>query len=87
MSNMYIDDTWGITLRKCLQHDSDASLLGPNAIADHKTESGTRLDVIGWNIDLTRMFLTIAKKNLLNAFYAYFTEDTKAKANLKMMQK
>jgi hypothetical protein len=33
------------------------------------------------------MFLTIAKKNLLNAFYAFFIVDTKAKANLKTMQK
>jgi hypothetical protein len=90
---MYVDDAWGITLLKWLQHDLEAvrrictSLLGLNAIADHKTESGTRLDIIGWNIDLKEMFLTIAKKNVLNAFYAFFTVDTKAKANLKTMQK
>jgi hypothetical protein len=71
MSTMYVDDAWGITLRKWLQHDLEAvrrictSLLGPNAIADHKTESGTRLDIIGWNIDLTEMFLTIANGQVL----------------------
>jgi hypothetical protein len=33
------------------------------------------------------MRLTIARKNLLNAFYAFFTIDTKAKVGLRVMQK
>jgi hypothetical protein len=92
-STIYVDDAWGITLKKWLQHDLNAvtdictGLLGPHAIAEKKTMSGTSMNIIGWHLDLTKMRLTIARKNLLNTFYAFFTIDTKAKVGLRVMQK
>ena len=74
---MYTDDMIGVTLAKHLTHDMDKAatvcrkLLGNTAIADQKTASGTRLTVLGWDIDLGQRLVTIAEKNALKAFHGY----------------
>jgi hypothetical protein len=91
--DMYVDDVFGVTLRRNLDHDLRVArialtdLLGETAVADHKTEASSRLDIIGWRVDLSGMFITIAGKNLLNAFYAFFLVDTGSKVPLREMQK
>ena len=50
-------------------------LLGERAVAEHKTESGVRLTLLGWDIDLTKMLVTIARKNALRAFFGYAQRD------------
>jgi hypothetical protein len=87
-STMYVANAWDITLKKWLEHDLNAiteictGLLGPHAIAEKKTVSGTSMEMIVWHVDLTKMRLTIARQNLLNAFYAFFTINTKAHVGL-----
>ena len=50
-------------------------LLGPKAIAEDKTETGTRLDVLGYVIDLQLELVSISRNNFLNAVYGFFTTD------------
>ena len=91
--DMYVDDTVGCCLDRDLESDKAlargicTSLLGPNAIADEKTESGTRLDVIGYVIDLSLKRVSISRKNHLNAIYGFMTVDLSQPMALKMAQK
>ena len=50
-------------------------LLGPNAIAEDKTESGIRLDVLGYVLDLGPRLASISRKNFMNAVYGFFTTE------------
>ena len=77
LMDMYTDDAFGVTLAKDLQRDMDTvaslcrRLLGETAVADHKTASGRRLTLLGWDIDLAQVLVTIAEKNALKAFHGY----------------
>jgi hypothetical protein len=62
-------------------------LLGPGSLAVEKEETGTRLEIIGWLIDLDTCRLSIARKNLLKAFYGFFTLDLKKKTNLEEVER
>jgi hypothetical protein len=54
--------------------------LGPNSVADDKTEYGTWLDMIGYTIDLStaadRARVLIARKNFLTALHGFISTDT-----------
>jgi hypothetical protein len=75
----YVDDTMGVCLRWHLEEEKANAkalfigLLGPTAVADHKTLSGRRLDNIGYTPDLDLQRLTISRKNFLNTLYGYFS--------------
>ena len=79
--DMFVDDIMGV----CLKRDSAAEiaradrlctgLLGPEAVAQHKTLCGQRLDWIGYAVDSSKQRVTISKKNFLNALYGFFTVD------------
>lgn len=90
---MYVDDIIGVCLAKDLSNevqcakDVCTSLLGPTAIAVDKTETGTRLDVLGYVIDLKLKLVSISRKNFLNAVYGFFTTDLDKKINLKTAEK
>ena len=82
---VFVDDMIGATFAWNLAHDTKAAddlcttLLGPNAIAIEKNESGRRLDAIGWTLDLGSTpdlaRLTIAEKNFQNAIHGFFHTD------------
>jgi hypothetical protein len=78
---MYVDDAIGICLRWDLQEELGRAktlftgLLGPEAVAEHKTVSGRRIDNLGYITDLDKQRLTISRKNFMKAFYGYFTVD------------
>ena len=90
---MYVDDIVGV----CLVQDLDSevqrakdvctSLLGPNAIAEDKTETGTRLDVLGYVLDIKLRLVSISRKNFLNAVYGFFTTKLDEKIALKTAEK
>ena len=90
---MYVDDIMGVCLRKDLNHDMSKArsictdLLGPNAVADDKSKSGRRLDLIGYVVDLDTKTLSIARKNFLNTVYGFFTVDATAPTTLPCAQK
>ena len=74
---MLVDDIFGVCRAWDLAHDMNAAaalcrrLLGERAVAEHKTESGVRLTLLGWDIDLAKMLMMIARKNALRAFFGY----------------
>ena len=90
---IYVDDIMGVCIRDDLAHDMETAktictdLLGPNAIANDKSKSGRRLDLIGYVVDLNKKSLSIARKNFLNTVYGFYTVDTKAKTTLPFAQK
>jgi hypothetical protein len=90
---MYVDDILGISLRRHLMEDMACArkvvtdLLGSKSLAQEKEEQGTRLEIIGWVIDLDTCRLSIARKNLLKAFYALFTVKLDKKTNLEEVER
>ena len=92
-SKMYVDDIFGFSLRRFLKSDLQEAkkvcvdLLGPDAVAEHKTESGTRVEMVGWTLDMDEELLTVAYKNLLKAMYGFFTVDLEQPATLDLVQR
>ena len=90
---MYVDDIIGA----CFVGDVDqdlaltrgicTSLLGSGAIADDKTETGIRLDIIGYTVDLETQRVSIAKKNFLTAFHGFIGTDVTKRLNLRTAQR
>jgi hypothetical protein len=90
---MYVDDILGICMRSQLYHDMTCArqivtdLMGPRSLALEKEESGTRLEIIGWLIDLDTCRLSIARKNILKAVYGFFTLKLEKKTNLEELER
>ena len=92
-SLMYVDDVIGVCLRSNLAADLATArnictqLLGPQAVADDKTDSGRRLDVIGFTIDLDISRVLISRKNHLRALHGFLSVDLDGTLMLKDAQK
>jgi hypothetical protein len=92
-TKMYVDDIVGVTLLKNLDHDKKVcyevceGLLGSKAVAKHKWESGRRLDVIGWTLDLDLMRVTIAKRNFLKTLYGFFAVNENKKVSVREIER
>lgn len=90
---MYVDDIVGVCLVADLEMEVQCAkavctrLLGPNAIAEDKTETGVRMDVLGYVLDLERKLVSISRKNFLNAVYGFFTIDLDKKVTLPTAEK
>ena len=92
-TEMYVDDVIGICFAEDVASDIVeatricTSLMGPSAVALDKTESGTRLEIIGYVVDLDSMRVSIARKNFLSAIHGYLSVDLYGSMKLKTMQK
>lgn len=90
---MYVDDIIGICMVHYLFQDLNLTrgictrLLGSSAVADEKTEHGTRLDFIGYVVDLTTRRVSIARKNILNTVYGFLSIDTSVPMTVKSAQR
>ena len=90
---MYVDDIVGICFADQVESDMAVTrrictdLLGPGAVADDKSESGPRLDVIGYTIDLTKKRVLIARKNFLTALHGFMSTDVTRRINLRQAQR
>ena len=90
---MYVDDIIGVCLAKDLDSEVHCAktvcinLLGPTAIAEDKTETGTRLDVLGYVLDLKLKLVSISRKNFLNAVYGFFTTNLNDKISIQTAEK
>ena len=90
---MYVDDIIG----GCFAEDVDqdlartrdicTSLLGSGAVADDKTETGTRLDIIGYSVNLGTRRVSIARKNFLTALHGFVGIDVTKRLNLRTAQR
>jgi hypothetical protein len=63
------------------------SLLGPGTVADDKTESGVRLDMIGYTISLPDNRVLISRKNFLTALHEFISTDVTKRINLRAVQR
>ena len=90
---MYVDDVIGVCMARDLQSDLSltrdvcTSLLGPSSVADGKTETGRRLDVIGYVVDLETQRVLISHKNYLNTLHGFAAVDPEGSMNLRTAQK
>ena len=92
-TEMYVDDVIGVCLAEDVTSDIKeatricSSLLGPTAVASDKTETGTRLEMIDYVVDLETMRVSIARKNFLSAIHGFLSVNLYGSAKLKTMQK
>ena len=90
---MYVDDMIAVCMAWDLEHDkgqakaASEGLLGSKAIADDKCADGTRLDVIGWTVDLTQRLVTIARKNFLKTLYGFFEVDLSRPVQVRTLKR
>lgn len=90
---MYVDDIMGVCFERDLAADLATArsictdLLGPGSVADDKTESGVRLDVIGYTISLPDNRVLISRKNFLTALHGFISTDVTKKVNLRTAQR
>jgi hypothetical protein len=81
LAKMYVDDMFGAVSRRNRKADMDKAtshiraLLGPNAVAEDKTEWGRILVLLGWEFNLNLRTVTASKRNLLKAIHAFFSID------------
>lgn len=74
---MYVDDAIAVCLSKQLSSNifkCDAvftNLLGPEAVAHAKTESGRMIDAIGFSINLITWRVSVSEKNLARALVGF----------------
>ena len=89
---MYADDIIGVCLVQDLNSeiqcgkDVCTSPLGPNAIAEDKTEKMSRLDALGYVIGIAQRLVSISHKNFLNAVYGFFTINLEGKVTLRQQK-
>ena len=92
-TEMYVDDVIGVCFQSDLASDMKlakdicTSLLESKAVADKKSETGTRLEVIGYTIDLDLKLVSIARKNSLTDVHGFMAIDPSGKTSLKTMQR
>jgi len=92
MAQMFVDDVMGVTLKKKL--DSDLAimwriitdLLGEGAVADDKTESGRRVVILGFTLDLDAKLAAISHKNLVKALYSFMSVDEHGLVTFKQLE-
>lgn len=90
---MYVDDVIGVCFEEDLPTDLQrtrdicTNLLGSGAVADDKTESGRRIDVIGYTVDLDTERVLIARKNFLSALHGFMSTGLDSKMNLRSAQR
>lgn len=81
---IYTDDIGAVTSDTSLVHDQGSAvdcltdLLGPDAHAADKAESGRCLVLIGYEIDLDLHRVSLAEKNFLSTFHFYLTLNIEA---------
>lgn len=90
---MYVDDVIGVCFEEDVASDIKeatricSSILGPKAVALDKTEIDTRLEIIGYVVDLDAMRVSIARKNFLSTIHGFLSVDLYGATKLKTLQK
>jgi hypothetical protein len=88
-SEMYVDDLAGLCrkvdvkweMRRAKQIITD--LLGENSVQEEKNVTGEIVKIIGWDFNLVKQNVTVARKNLMKAMYCVFNVDLEGNTNLR----
>ena len=89
---MYVDDIIGVCLRSQVVSELEKAkevrtdLLGPDAVADEKTEHGRHLEILGYTIDMDIKRVLIAKKNHLKALHSFLSVNVNGSITLRTAQ-
>jgi hypothetical protein len=89
---MYIDDIMGVCFAEDLEvdltraRDICTSLLGAGSVADDKTESGVRHDMIGCTISVPDNRVLISRENFLT-LHGFISTDVTKRINLRAAQR
>lgn len=92
-TKVYVDDAMTVTMASDLDSDNQAlqkyccALLGPNAIALNKYESGRQVVLIGWNVDLNTRMITLSTNNFNKFAYALFNIDLDRHVQVTTLEK
>jgi hypothetical protein len=70
--------------RTSLRHERYAQAC---SVRDDKIETGTRLDIIGYTVDLRTRRVSIAQKNHLSALHGFIGAEVKKRLNLRSAQR
>lgn len=90
---MYVNDITGVCFKDNLAGDLIAAkgvcttLLGSSAVADEKTESGRRLDIIGYSVDLDSKTVTISTKIFLSTLNGFMPINLDVPITLRVAQR
>jgi hypothetical protein len=90
---MYVDDIMGVCFKMDLDFDLALAkdicigLLGPGSVAEDKTESGVRLEMIGYAISLPDNRVSISRKNFLTALHDIISTDVTKRITLSAAQR
>jgi hypothetical protein len=89
---MFVDDIIVVTTREWLDEDMSTvrqlvcGLLGDGAIAETKTESGRRIEFIGYVFDLDELRVGVGQRCIERAFYAFMQVDTSSKVPVRTLE-
>lgn len=78
---MYVDDVIGISAVWHVNSDMQIAkraiegMFGPGTVASAKTDMGTALDVIGWNLDCSSQSFSMSGRNADRALYRFLQID------------
>jgi hypothetical protein len=90
---MYVDDLMGVCIKEDLEADLITargictSLLGPGSVADDKTESGVRLEIIGYTISLPDNRVLVSRQNFLTTLHGFISTNVTRRINLRAAQR
>jgi hypothetical protein len=89
---VYVDDFCGCSGTSSADADQITAnrigegLMGKDAMAEDKHESGRRLEMIGWTFDLDQHSVSISERNHLKTVYCFFAVDTTKPQHLRTWQ-
>jgi hypothetical protein len=90
---MYVDDLMGCCHIDDLQHELDTArricngLLGEGAVEESKTSHGRQQDFIGWQFNLDRESVAVARHNYLKTLNGMMTLDTNRGVGVRDIQR
>jgi hypothetical protein len=93
MADIYVDDIFGVSLKQSAQSDINLvcsflrKLFNSDCVEDTKTETGRRVIVISYVIDLDSSLVSVSQKNYLRVLCGRSSIDFIKKVSVRTMQK
>jgi len=93
LDDVYCDDIMGITLARSLEKcqrvvvEVITGLLGPDAHAIEKDESGRAVELIGYLVDLDARSVTLSRRNFNKVLYGFFAVDLSKPIRVDMLER
>lgn len=92
-ANLYVDDAFGVSLASEVESDIECAasicrrLFRSECIESSKTEIGRRVSVIGYDMDLDLLRVSLSRKNYLRVIHGLLTVDTRRSVAVREMMR